>query len=202
MEGVLQETAIQAKSLLRGVCLKGWGTGSRDSGCWEQSFWGCWNRRSMNQRSMNQGFRRAGTRESVGARVSEPHGARDVPVRQLAGLVGTIPSRQSDKGLSVGAHSWLQGNLQGLWLPGIPGGCDLGRAQHCQAGRNAVRQGETLAGGVHNAGGARHPFSNCWFRLARGSLARACLTLEPLSHWGPVSHWGQSCMEGAVCFLW
>lgn len=112
-----------------------------------------------------------------------------------------------DKGLSVGAHSWLQGNLQGLWLPGIPGGCDLGRAQHCQARRNAARQGETLAGGVHNAGGARHPFSNCWFRLARGSLARgslarACLTLEPLSHWGPVSHWGQSCMEGAVCFLW
>ncbi len=35
VEGVLRETAIQAKSLLRGVCRKGWDTGNRDSGCRE-----------------------------------------------------------------------------------------------------------------------------------------------------------------------
>ena len=35
-EGVLRETAIQAKSLFLGACRKGWNTGNRDSGCRER----------------------------------------------------------------------------------------------------------------------------------------------------------------------
>lgn len=169
MEGVLRETAIQAKSLLRGVCLKGWGTGSRDSGCWEQSLWGCWNRRSMNRRSMNQGFRRAGIRDSVGTRASV----------QLAGPL----TRQ--------AHGKGDGAFRSRATCGAFGSQGY-REAVTLAGRSTVRRGATLPGRV------KHWLTACTMSAGRDILFR---TVGSASQ-GAASYGVQSCMEGAVCFLW
>ena len=74
-EGVLQETAIQAKSLFLGACRKGGDTGSRDSGYRERR------------------LRCAEIWVSVGIMASRLHGTREVLVRQLGGLVVTRASR-------------------------------------------------------------------------------------------------------------
>ena len=140
MEGVLRETAIQAKSLLRGVCREG--RGHREQGFRCAEIWvsvgimTSWPHGTRTQGCRNQELRNTGTRDTE----NRDSGVLELGFRLEPWLPGNsqVPWLP-DKGLSVGVHSWLPGNLRILWPQGYREAVTL-------AGRSTVRRGLTLSG--------------------------------------------------------